>query len=108
MNLDKSSTGLVGFFQAMGVAIYCFLIASFFNYMERFSGMPDPPHALGALIMLLLLVVSATICGVLVFGYPVYLILRQNTKRAIKIIAYTITYSIAIFFITLAIIIYSY
>jgi hypothetical protein len=101
MRLDKLNTALVGFLQALGIAIYCFLVSQFFNFMQRFSDKPDPPHFLGGALMLLLLVFSVALCGILVFAYPVYLFINKKIKKALYILAYTLLFFFIIFIVAL-------
>lgn len=101
MRLDNLKTPVVGLLQALGVSIYCFLVASFFNYMERFADTPDPPNHLAGALMLLLLVFSVALCGTLVFAYPSYLFVNKRIKRALHILAYTLLFAFIIFAIIL-------
>ena len=88
-NLSKS-----GFFQALGVVAYCLLIASvLFNLEKLFI---TPPGFMGVTIILILLVFSATICGSIVFGYPVYLALHNRIKEAISLLAFTLLYCLGL------------
>ena len=103
MNLSKLSPTLVGFLQSLGVAIYCSLVALFFWSMG--NNLDEPPQILGMAMMLFLLVFSASVCGTLVFGYPVYLMMGQNIKRALQILAYTMVFSVLIFGLILLLII---
>lgn len=102
MKLDKKSPAVIGFMQVISVAIYCALISSFFSFMEANSLEPEP-KILGGLLMLFLLVFSAALCGTLVFGYPGYLIIQKETKRALKILGYTFLFAIIIFVLVLLI-----
>lgn len=95
--MKKLSTPLIGFLQALGVAIYCGLVATFFWYMEKID-IPEP-NFFGVALMLLLLVVSAAITGLLVFGYPVYLTMHGKVKQALPILGYTFLYAILFFII---------
>ncbi|MCD4760745.1 hypothetical protein K8R42_02490 [bacterium] len=102
MKLEKMSAALVGFLQVIGVAIYCSLVALFFWSMGNNVG--QSPEFLGIALMLFLLVFSATFCGLLVFAYPAYLIINKQTKKALKILGFTLLYAILIFVIILLII----
>jgi len=69
--------------------------------------LPQPDQFMAIIMMLLLLVLSAAITGSLFFGYAVYLALHQKMKKALKLVAYTMLYSLGIilvFFVVLAII----
>lgn len=79
---------IVGLLQALGVTIYCFIISSLFRFFE--SSSIEPPSFLGPAFMLLLLVFSAAVTGGLVFGYPVYLAMNKEIKKALQVLAYTL------------------
>jgi len=104
MKLTKMSPVLVGLLQAIGVAIYCSLVAIFFRLMNS-SRIENSPEIWGIALMLFLLVFSAAVCGILVFGYPIYLIAQRDVKKALNILAYTLLYAIIIFVLILLIII---
>jgi hypothetical protein len=56
------------------------------------------------IIMLCFFVFSATVTGSLVFGYPLYLALNKDFKKAIAVVLYTLLFSLlligSIFFIS--------
>jgi hypothetical protein len=92
--LDKpQNPSLVGFLQALGVTIYCVLISGFFFLMEEMSAKPG---YFGIVLMLILLVFSAAVTGMLVFGYPVYLAMNSRIKEAVRVLVYTLLYGLAI------------
>ncbi len=84
---------LIGFLQALGVTLYSVLIGCFFYFMSEISARPG---LLGVVLMLLLLVFSAAVTGSIVFGYPAFLALNKNIREALKILAYTLLYSLGI------------
>ena len=95
----------IGLLQALGIAAYCALLSGLFWVMKEF--LPQPDQSIAIVLMLLLLVLSAAITGFLFFGYAAYLALHQRIRRAIKLAAYTMLYSlgiIIIFFVILTII----
>ncbi|MFA6307298.1 MAG: hypothetical protein WCS88_03765 [Patescibacteria group bacterium] len=104
MNLDKMSAGWIGFLQTLGVAIYCSLVALFFRLMGN-NQVENAPEIWGIALMLFLLVFSAAVCGLLVFGYPIYLIIQHNIKRALQILAFNFLYAVIMFIIILSVII---
>ena len=85
---------LIGFLQALSVALYCGLIGLFFNLAKNIS--PQPPEFWGTVVLLLLLVFSAAVTGLLVFGYPAFLILEREIKKALQILAHTFLFSLII------------
>src|SRR3989344_2684944 len=93
-NLEKEKPYTIGLCQALGVTIYCVLIALFFNFMTKNT---NQPGLLGFLAMLLIFVFSAAVTGSLVFGYPAYLaIVKNRIKDALSVLAYTLVFSMAI------------
>jgi len=103
MKLNKMSPAQVGLMQAIGVGIYCSLIA-FFLWSMGNSVEHAVPEFLAGVIMLFLLVFSVAICGILVFGYPVYLLIQKDTRRALSILGYHLLYAIIILIIFLLIV----
>lgn len=86
--LEKLSLSLVGLYQAIGLSFYCGLVGLIFNHGEDWFGKID--NFLGPLLILSLLVVSVLVCGLLAFGYPVYLFWeRKKRKSAISLVFYT-------------------
>ncbi len=94
MKIKDFHPSLIGLFQALGAIIYCALISGLFRLMDELA--VKPPEFMIAMIMLFLLVVSAAISGLLVFGYPLYLVLQGKTKEGLIILAYTFLYSVII------------
>lgn len=95
MKIDKMSVSLVGFLQAIGVAIYCSLISLFLWTLGR--NIENAPEIASGAVMLMLLVFSAAVCGTLVFGYPGYLVFDKNIKRALQVLGFTFLYLLIIF-----------
>lgn len=83
---------LIGLIQASIVVIYCALISGFFYFMSHIS--PDLSVFWGPLLMLLLLVFSATVMGVSVFGYAIVLALDDQLKLAGQILMWTLLFII--------------
>ena len=93
-NLEKEKPYTIGLCQALGVTIYCGLVALFFNYLTQTV---DKPGFYGFFFMMLLLVFSAAITGSLVFGFSVYLaVVKNKIKEALQVLAYTLIFSFAI------------
>ena len=90
--LEKEKAWKIGLFQALGVAIYCGLVAGFmYNIMQV---LPRPGIA-GMFLMLSLFVFSAAVTGTLVFAYPVYLaIVKNKIKPAINVLGFTLLFSL--------------
>ncbi|MCX6779115.1 MAG: hypothetical protein NTU97_02700 [Candidatus Magasanikbacteria bacterium] len=78
--MNKKIT-LMGFLSAVALLAYVFLVALFFSFAERLMG--EKPGFSGFGIFLLLLVFSASLCGTLMFGRPIYLFLNNFKKESI-------------------------
>lgn len=101
--LEKASASTLGFLQALGLILYCGLIALFFYTMTKSS---TQPGFFGFFLMLMLLVFSAAVSGSLVFGYPAYLaLIRNKIKEALTILVFTLLYILGIILITTILII---
>ena len=68
--MNKSKLPLIGFLQALGLIIYCLLIAGLFRFGDKF--IQGPPTFLNMALMLFLFVFSLAVTGSIVFGYSVY------------------------------------
>ena len=68
--MNNSKLPLIGFLQALGLIIYCLLIAMFFRFADKF--IQGPPTFLNMALMLFLFVFSLAVTGSIVFGYSVY------------------------------------
>lgn len=85
---------LIGLFQALGITAYCSLVVLFFQMMENSSIKSN--QTISGILILILLVFSAAICGLIVFGKPLYLIMNKKIKEALIILTYTFLYLLAI------------
>jgi len=84
-------TYLIGLAQAAGVAMYCLFVSWIFSFLRNFPDAQLPPLFAPA-FMLMFLVFSAALTGSLVFGYPVYLLINKEIKRAISILLFTLLF----------------
>src|SRR3972149_5419405 len=101
--LGNKNLALVGFLQAVGVTLYCALVAVFFFYLTKTK--VQPPGFFGFFLILALLVFSAAITGSLVFGYGAYLTLVKNQIReAFTILLYTLLFTLLIILTTVILI----
>lgn len=101
--LEKEKPYVIGLCQALGVTIYCALMAVLFSFLTQSRSRPG---FFGFFAMLMMLVFSAAVTGSLVFGYPAYLTLVKNKiKDALTILAFTLLFSFAIILTTIVIII---
>ncbi len=100
----NKSPALIGLGQALAIVIYCSLIGGFFHLGNKIF--PQESDFWVSILILLLLVFSAAVSGVIVFGYPAYLVLKGKIREALSVFAYTLLYClgfIAIFIILLTV-----
>lgn len=90
----KKSLWLIGLIQALGVAVYCALVAGFVDLMSRTEIMM--PRFWGTAFMLVLLVFSAAATGLIVFGYPVLLFLKSRVKEGLVLLGYTLLFCLVV------------
>ena len=103
--MKNSKLSFIGFLQALGLIIYCSLIAGLFWLADNFIN--GSPVFLTTTLMLFLFVFSAAVTGLIVFGYPVYLALKQQIKEALFVFAYTLLYSLVVIIVTAIILVVS-
>jgi hypothetical protein len=93
----------VSFGQAAGILIYILLVAIIFWKGNEWFGKAD--NYLGPVLVLTLFSVSALICSLITFTYPLWLFWeKKQTKQAIKLVIYTalwLIFFLAIIFIVL-------
>jgi hypothetical protein len=82
------SLPFIGFLQALGVVLYTMLVSVFMSWLGRRAD--TLPDQFGAPVFLTLLVFSAAVTGLSVFGYPVYLAFQSRAGDALRIIAFTL------------------
>lgn len=92
--MKKPNLCLLGFLQALGVIVYCGLVAGFFWSCNKFFVAASGFWATA--LMLALLVFSAAVTGSIVFGYPAYLALKGKIKDALTLLAYTLLYCLGL------------
>jgi len=99
----KKSFLFIGFLESLGIVLYCVFISGFFMIMEKY--LSTPPQFMGMAVMLVILVLSAAITGSMVFGYPVYLILKENkVKEGLQVLGYFALFLLGIIIISLVLI----
>ena len=86
--MNKSQLLKSGAINALGATIYIVIISSFLFYANHLFGPTD--NVLMPITMLLLLVLSAALMGLLIFGRPVIMYLNGSKKEAVHLLAYTI------------------
>ncbi len=99
----KKTPLLIGFLESLGIIAYCLLISGFFLILDRVEA--NPPQFLGVAFMLVIFVLSAAISGSIVFGYPVYLILKENKiKEGLQTLGYFALFLLGIIIVALVLI----
>lgn len=96
----RFSLGFIAFLQALGLVVYCGLVALLFWRGEKWFG-PANNFIMPA-FLLVIFATSALVCGLLVFGYPIVLFwVKKEKTEALKLVAHTAAW--LIFFILLVI-----
>lgn len=89
-----------GLFSAVGEIAYIGLVASFMWTAGNFFPMVDA-QIFGMVLMLTLFVLSAVISGLIVLGYPIYIALKGDVKKALVLIGWTSFFLVSAFIIGL-------
>lgn len=76
---------------ALLTTLYVSLVATFLFYASKIFGKAED-FALIPIAMLMLFVLSATICGILVFGKPVMWYLDGKKKEAVSLLIGTVAF----------------
>ena len=92
----------IGFYQAVGVVTYCFLVGVFFANAEKIFGQPETPMLIIP-VMLSIFTFSVATVGTLIFGYPAYLFFQKRFREAFTIIITTIVSGLLIIALILSI-----
>ncbi len=79
-----------GFISAAFTLVYVAAIALVFILLDRMTAVP--PEFLGIIFVLSLLVLSAAVCGTLVFGIPVLLFIDKEYKKGLSFLGYTLVW----------------
>ena len=88
MKIWKYPLGVVGFFQALALVLYCSLVALMLSQGENWF--KKVPEYFGPFIFLMVFTTSALISAIIILGYPIILFWhKKQTKEAIKLILYT-------------------
>lgn len=89
-----------GLYQAVGVALYCFLVGTFIHFAENIFGSSVSPILIIP-IMLMILTFSVATVGTIIFGYPSYLFFNNKYKEAFTTVISTVVFGIIIISILL-------
>ncbi|MCB9802975.1 hypothetical protein H6761_03075 [Candidatus Nomurabacteria bacterium] len=88
---------LVAFGQAFFTSVYVLLVGTFMQTVEKWN---IGPNVLGIVVILSLLVLSASVCGSLIFGYPIYLLFNKEVKSALILLGYTFLFLLLLIVLT--------
>ncbi len=91
----KKSPLLLGFYQALGLGAYISLVVAFMQNAENFLG--DVPEAMVAATGLTLFVLSALMCGFIVFRQPFLLWTQKKNNQAVATVGYTALWLVILF-----------
>jgi hypothetical protein len=94
------SASEIGLLQTFGLIVYLTLVAGALNYL----GKGGPTGITAVVLGLALFVFSAAVTGSLTFGYPAVLAIRGHVREALRILAYTLLYFLAIIFLLVAVV----
>jgi len=87
---------------AVGVFVYVMLVVLVMTNGEKIFGQME--NFWGPVVFLLLFVFSALVCGLLVFGRPIYLWFdNNNRKEAVKMLLFTVVNLFVILLLALVI-----
>lgn len=90
----KLPLSIIGFFQALGLVLYCAAVGFLMISGEVWFG--PMVGILGFVLFLLLFVVSALISAGIVLGYPAWLFLQKRISQAIDLVIWTVFWLLAI------------
>lgn len=88
--MKKPDYILKSFIYALGVFVYVLTVAWVLFHAKEIFG--EPPGLLIPVFMLLLLIISATVTGLLVLGKPIYLYLDGLKKEAFVLLSATLAW----------------
>ncbi|MBI2024198.1 hypothetical protein HYT00_02335 [Candidatus Giovannonibacteria bacterium] len=88
--MNKYSLKTVAFAEALGVTLYVSTFSLLVNNIPRWIGVQVSPNPiLSIIIFLLTFIISALICGSIVFLYPILLFFDNKKSDALKIVLWT-------------------
>ncbi len=87
--INESEVLKFGFLGGIAEAAYVLMVASLITALGKFF--PQQPKGIaGPALVLLLLVFSAAVSGILVFGYPVYLAFQKRFAESLMTVVITL------------------
>ncbi|HTM68228.1 MAG TPA: hypothetical protein VL426_02910 [Candidatus Binatia bacterium] len=87
---DNDEVAKRGMLHALGAFLYILAVVTLVSNLQRFFGDRPDPKFLAPLAMLSLLVLSAAVMGMLVFGKPVMLYIDGKKKEAVAMVCWTV------------------
>ncbi len=102
----KYSLGFIAFFQALGLVLYCGLIAVLFWKGNQWFG--RVPNYFGPLLMLTVFTTSALVSAVITLSYPFILWQKKKLNDAVKLTIYTAGWLVFFTLLILALITIAY
>ncbi len=99
------SSKTLGFFQAAGLALYVIVFAASVQWFQQWLIIQNVHTGpmLSIILFLLAFVISAIICGSLIFAYPILLFFDGKKDKAISIVFWSAVWLIVLFVIFIAI-----
>ncbi|MBI2448159.1 hypothetical protein HYV44_01180 [Candidatus Microgenomates bacterium] len=88
--MQKKNLVLQSFLNALLAVVYISLVALLMSNGEALFGQGDDMTMVGPMMILLILVLSASIMGSLFFAKPVMLYLDGKKKEAVRMLSFTI------------------
>lgn len=92
--MTKDSPVKKSLLNSIAVLVYVSIIAFIMTNAQNIFG--SDKKYITPLLVLMLLIVSASVCGFLVFGKPIMLYLDGQKKEAVTLLAYTVAWLAAI------------
>ncbi len=99
--LSENKPEVLGLLQSIFGMTYIAIVVTLLQNAWRFH--VEPPEYIMAMTMLTLLVISATIMGIVFLGMPLYFVLKGNWSKALKVVGFTLLYSFAILVVVLTV-----
>jgi len=101
----KLSLNFIGFLQALGLILYCGIVAILFWKGNKIFG--KDPNYFGPLLFLVIFTTSALISALITLGYPTRLYLKTNDfKKPLKIILNMVVWLFVFILLTLSLLFY--
>ena len=80
-----------GIFAGLVEFVYIFLVITVMDFISRYIiKPPDTEEIILPMLFLCIFVFSATVSGIIVLGYPIYLITQKKFKEAVSTILITL------------------